>query len=61
MTYLPDTDVCIGAMRGNPRIVSTISAHSPEDCAISSAYGSRTGIAVMLEIYAKACGAQKSR
>ena len=35
MTYLLDTNVCIAAMRGNPRVVSTISAHSPEDCAIS--------------------------
>lgn len=35
MTYLLDTNVCIAAMRGYPRVVAAISARSPEDCAIS--------------------------
>lgn len=35
MTYLLDTNVCIGAMRGNPEIVRALSARSPNDCAVS--------------------------
>lgn len=35
MIYLLDTNACIAAMRGNSRVVSAISARSPEDCAIS--------------------------
>ena len=35
MIYLLDTNVCIAAMRGNPRVVQALAARSPEDCAVS--------------------------
>jgi len=35
MTYLLDTNVCIAAMRGNPKVVNELAALSPEDCAVS--------------------------
>ena len=35
MTHLLDTNVCIAAMRGNPRVVQELAARSPEDCAVS--------------------------
>jgi tRNA(fMet)-specific endonuclease VapC len=35
MTYLLDTNVCIAAMRGNPKVVQGLAARSPEDCAVS--------------------------
>ncbi len=35
MIYLLDTNVCIGAMRGNPKVVQALHARSPEDCAVS--------------------------
>ncbi len=35
MTYLLDTNVCIAAMRGNPKVMRALAARSPEDCAVS--------------------------
>ena len=35
MIYLLDTNVCIAAMRGNPRVLQELSRRRPEDCAIS--------------------------
>jgi tRNA(fMet)-specific endonuclease VapC len=35
MTYLLDTNVCIAAMRGNPKVMQGLAARSPEDCAVS--------------------------
>ena len=35
MTHLLDTNVCIAAMRGNPKVVRKLAACSPEDCAVS--------------------------
>ena len=35
MTHLLDTNVCIAAMRGNPKVVQELAARSPEDCAVS--------------------------
>ncbi len=30
-----DTNVCIAAMRGNPKVVQALATRSPEDCAVS--------------------------
>jgi tRNA(fMet)-specific endonuclease VapC len=35
MIYLLDTNVCIAAMRGNPKVVQGLATRSPEDCAVS--------------------------
>lgn len=35
MIYLLDTNVCIAAMRGNPRVVQRLSACQPDDCGVS--------------------------
>ncbi len=35
MIYLLNTNVCIAAMRGNPKVVQGLAAYSPENCAIS--------------------------
>lgn len=35
MIYLLDTNVCIAAMRGNPKVVQGLASRSPEDCAVS--------------------------
>ena len=35
MTYLLDTNVCIAAMRGNPKVVQGLVTRSPDDCAVS--------------------------
>jgi tRNA(fMet)-specific endonuclease VapC len=35
MTYLLDTNVCIAAMRGNPKVVEGLATRSPDDCAVS--------------------------
>jgi tRNA(fMet)-specific endonuclease VapC len=35
MTYLLDTNVCIGAMRGNEKVLQGLATRSPEDCAVS--------------------------
>lgn len=35
MTHLLDTNVCIAAMRGNPRVLRELTERRPEDCAIS--------------------------
>ena len=35
MTYLLDTNVCIAAMRGNPKVVQALHTRSPDDCAVS--------------------------
>jgi tRNA(fMet)-specific endonuclease VapC len=35
MTFLLDTNVCIAAMRGNPKVVQGLAARRPEDCAVS--------------------------
>lgn len=34
MTYLLDTNVCIAAMRGHPKVMQGLAARSPEDCAV---------------------------
>lgn len=35
MIYLLDTNVCIAAMRGKPKVVEALAARRPEDCAVS--------------------------
>lgn len=35
MIFLLDTNVCIAAMRGNPRVAKKLASYSPEDCAVS--------------------------
>lgn len=35
MIYLLDTNVCIAAMRGNPKVIQRLAARTPEDCAVS--------------------------
>jgi len=35
MTYLVNTNLCIAAMRGNPKVVQALYDRSPEDCAVS--------------------------
>lgn len=35
MIYLLDTNVCIAAMRGNPKVIRELAVRSPEDCAVS--------------------------
>jgi tRNA(fMet)-specific endonuclease VapC len=35
MTYLLDINVCIAAMRGNPKVMQELVARRPEDCAVS--------------------------
>jgi tRNA(fMet)-specific endonuclease VapC len=47
MTYLLDTNVCIAAMRGNPKIVREVAARSPEDCAVS--------MVTVFELFAGVC------
>jgi tRNA(fMet)-specific endonuclease VapC len=35
MKYLLDTNVCIAAMRGNPKVTARLGRCAPEDCAVS--------------------------
>lgn len=35
MIYLLDTNVCIAAMRENPKVIQELLTRSPEDCAVS--------------------------
>jgi tRNA(fMet)-specific endonuclease VapC len=47
MIYLLDTNVCIAAMRGNPKVVRSLSTHSPEDFAVS--------MVTVFELFAGVC------
>ncbi|HEY5551190.1 MAG TPA: type II toxin-antitoxin system VapC family toxin [Opitutaceae bacterium] len=45
MSYLLDTNVCVGVLRGNARVCRRLEETSPSDCAISAvtAFELRTG------------------
>jgi tRNA(fMet)-specific endonuclease VapC len=47
MTFLLDTNVCIAAMRGNPRVVQELAVRRPEDCAVS--------MVTVFELFAGVC------
>jgi tRNA(fMet)-specific endonuclease VapC len=36
MKYLLDTDVCVAALRGNPRVRERLQAVQPDDCGVST-------------------------
>ena len=50
MTYLLDTDICIGVLRQRPGMVECMSRVSPTDCAIS-----------MVTVYELFCGLAKAQ
>jgi tRNA(fMet)-specific endonuclease VapC len=47
MIYLLDTNVCIAALRGNPKVIRELTARSPEDCAVS--------MVTVFELFAGVC------
>jgi tRNA(fMet)-specific endonuclease VapC len=50
MTYLLDSDTCIGVLRQRPGMVERLSRVAPTDCAVS-----------MVTVYELLCGAEKAR
>jgi tRNA(fMet)-specific endonuclease VapC len=50
MTYLLDTDTCIGVLRQRPGMVQRLSQIAPTDCAVS-----------MVSVYALFCGLAKAQ
>ena len=50
MTYLLDTDTCIGVLRQRPGMVQRLSQIAPTDCAVS-----------MVTAYESFCGVEKSQ
>ena len=50
MTYLLDTDTCIGVLRQRPGMVQRLSQIAPTDCAVS-----------MVTVYELFCGVEKAR
>jgi tRNA(fMet)-specific endonuclease VapC len=50
MTYLLDTDTCIGVLRQKPGMVERLTKIAPVDCAVS-----------MITVYELFCGVEKAR